>query len=340
MTDPLMLVDGASMWFRAFHALPEKLTAPDGRPVNAVRGFTDMLSALIRREQPGRVVVCLDRDWRPRFRVEVVPSYKAHRVAAGEPEREDAPPALGPQVPLILDLLAAAGIATAGADGCEADDVIGTLASRESSAPVVVVSGDRDLLQVVRDEPTPVRVLYVGRGLAKAELFGTEDVAERYGVLPRRSGPAYAELALLRGDPSDGLPGVPGIGEKTAARLLTEFGDLAALRAAVGTTAAERTEAETPTPETPTPETPTTETVTPQTKSALTARLRARLSQASDYLDAALPVVRVITDADVDLSRADTLPASPADPAALDRIAADLGIERVVERLTAALAGD
>lgn len=310
MTAQLMLIDGASLWYRAFHALPEKLTAPDGTPVNAVRGFTDMVSSLIRSERPGRAVVCLDRDWRPRFRVEAVPSYKAHRAVPGDPFREDAPPALGPQVPRILALLAAAGIAVAGADGCEADDVIGTLAHREGVDPVLVVSGDRDLLQVVRDRPTPVRVLYVGRGLAKAVHYGPAEVSAAYGVPEGRAGAAYAELALLRGDPSDGLPGVAGIGEKTAGRLLTEYGGVAALRAAADDPA-----------------------------TALTPRVRARLQEAAGYLDAALPVVRVRTDAAVDQDRDDALPAAPADPGALRALAGELGIGTVVDRLTGALAG-
>lgn len=314
MTAPMMLIDGASLWYRAFHALPEKLTAPDGAPVNAVRGFVDAVASLIVRERPGRVAVCLDRDWRPAFRVRAVPSYKAHRAVAGEPTREDAPAALGPQVPLILELLAAAGIATAGADDCEADDVIGTLADREAADRVVVVSGDRDLLQVVRDEPTRVEVLYTGRGLAKAEALGQAEVAATYGVPRDRAGGAYAELALLRGDPSDGLPGVPGIGEKTAARLLMRFGDIGAVRAAAH-----------------------------RHDSSMTPRTRSRIVEAADYLDAALPVVRVRTDASVEWPSAfawgDELPRSPADPSAFEALAGRLGIERVAQRLADALTG-
>ena len=111
---------------------------------------------------------------------------------------------------MLLELLDAAGIATAGADGYEADDVIGTLAAGERTDPVLAVSGDRDLMQIVRDEPVPVRLLYVGRGLAKAEHLGPVEVAAKYGVPAARAGEAYAEMAMLRGDPSDGLPGVPG----------------------------------------------------------------------------------------------------------------------------------
>ena len=309
---PLLLLDGASLWFRAYYALPESITAPDGRPVNAVRGFLDMISALIARTEPGRLAVCLDLDWRPQFRVDLVPSYKAHRVAETAPEvaeSEEVPETLTPQVDMIMDVLAALGIATAGADGLEADDVLGTLAARERQDPVVVVSGDRDLLQVAADEPNEVRVLYVGRGLAKAELFDPALVSERYGVPLHRAGAAYAELALLRGDASDGLPGVKGIGEKTASTLMLTYESVAALRAAA---------------------------LDPS--SDMAKGIRAKLANASDYLDAALPVVRVVTDADVVLSKSDEIPAEPVDVDTLNALAESLGIENAVARLVAALA--
>ncbi|MEK8071571.1 5'-3' exonuclease [Rhodococcoides navarretei] len=311
-TSPLLLLDGASLWFRAYYALPESITAPDGRPVNAVRGFLDMISALIARTEPGRLAVCLDLDWRPQFRVDLVPSYKAHRVAEAAPEvaeSEEVPETLTPQVDMIMDVLAALGIATAGADGLEADDVLGTLAARERRDPVVVVSGDRDLLQVAADEPNEVRVLYVGRGLAKAELFDPALVSERYGVPLHRAGEAYAELALLRGDASDGLPGVKGIGEKTASTLMLQYESVAALRAAA---------------------------LDPS--SDMAKGVRAKLANASDYLDAALPVVRVVTDADVVLSKSDEIPAEPVDVDALNALAEALGIENAVARLVAAMA--
>jgi 5'-3' exonuclease len=309
---PLLLLDGASLWFRAYYALPESITAPDGRPVNAVRGFLDMISALITRTEPSRLAVCLDLDWRPQFRVDLVPSYKAHRVADAAPdvaESEEVPETLTPQVDMIMDVLAALGIATAGAEGLEADDVLGTLAARERQDPVVVVSGDRDLLQVAADDPNEVRVLYVGRGLAKAELFDPALVSERYGVPLHRAGAAYAELALLRGDASDGLPGVKGIGEKTASTLMLQYESVAALRAAA---------------------------LDPE--SDMAKGIRAKLANASDYLDAALPVVRVVTDADVVLSRSDEIPAEPADLEALDKLAETLGIKNAVDRLVSAMA--
>ncbi len=314
MSDPVLLLDGASMWFRSYFGVPSSIKAPDGRPVNAVRGFFDSIATLVTRERPRRLVVCRDDDWRPQWRVDLVPSYKAHRVEEpqpdGIPDVEEVPDDLTPQVDMIMNLLDAFGIATAGAAGYEADDVLGTLATREQHDPVVVVSGDRDLVQLVRDEPVPaVRVLYIGRGLAKATKFGPMEVAEQYGVPIDRAGPAYAELALLRGDPSDGLPGVPGIGEKTAATLLARHGSLVGIQEA----------AQDP-------------------KSSLSKAHRAKLVAAADYMAAAEPVVRVATDAPVTLSGAtDELPLAAGDPARVAELAAAYGVTSSISRLQAAL---
>ncbi|MBP3084048.1 5'-3' exonuclease [Mycolicibacterium fortuitum] len=314
MSDPVLLLDGASMWFRSYFGVPSSIKAPDGRPVNAVRGFFDSIATLVTKERPRRLVVCRDDDWRPQWRVDLVPSYKAHRVEEprpdGIPDVEEVPDELTPQVEMIMQLLDAFGIATAGAPGFEADDVLGTLATRERHDPVVVVSGDRDLLQLVRDEPSPaVRVLYIGRGLAKATKFGPQEVAEQYGVPIDRAGPAYAELALLRGDPSDGLPGVAGIGEKTAAMLLARHGSLEGIQQA----------AQDP-------------------KSSLSKAHRAKLLAAVDYMAAAEPVVRVATDAPVKLSAAtDDLPLAANDPVRVADLAAAYGVSSSISRLQSAL---
>ncbi|MGB3323552.1 MAG: 5'-3' exonuclease [Mycolicibacterium fortuitum] len=314
MSDPVLLLDGASMWFRSYFGVPSSIKAPDGRPVNAVRGFFDSIATLVTKERPRRLVVCRDDDWRPQWRVDLVPSYKAHRVEEprpdGIPDVEEVPDELTPQVEMIMQLLDAFGIATAGALGFEADDVLGTLATREQHDPVVVVSGDRDLLQLVRDEPAPaVRVLYIGRGLAKATKFGPQEVAEQYGVPIDRAGPAYAELALLRGDPSDGLPGVAGIGEKTAATLLARHGSLEGIQQA----------AQDP-------------------KSSLSKAHRAKLLAAADYMAAAEPVVRVATDAPLKLSVAtDDLPLAANDPARVADLAAAYGVSSSISRLQSAL---
>ncbi|HEY8373335.1 MAG TPA: 5'-3' exonuclease [Pseudonocardiaceae bacterium] len=310
MDAPLVLLDAASLWFRAHFALPDSLRAPDGTPVNAVRGFADMVARVITDRRPGRLVACLDNDWRPEFRVRVLPSYKAHRVADATRGTEEVPDTLTPQLPIIAELLDAVGIASAEAVGHEADDVIGTLAHTEHSVPVEVVTGDRDLFQVVRDVPTPVRVVYVGRGMNKAEVYGPRELAERYGLPPERAGAGYADLAALRGDPSDGLPGVPGIGEKTAARLVSLFGSVEALTAALDD----------------------------PTDSRLTARQRKALSAARDYLTAAPQVVRVVTDAPVRLDRDDTVPARAADPERVAELQRRWNLGGAVDRLLAALA--
>lgn len=313
MPAPLLLLDGASMWFRSYFGVPSSIIAPDGRPVNAVRGFLDSMATVITQQRPKRIAVCLDLDWRPQFRVDLIPSYKAHRVAEpepdGEPDIEEVPDDLTPQVDMIMELLDAFGIPTAGAPGFEADDVLGTLAAQETTDPVVVVSGDRDLLQVVADDPVPIRVLYLGRGLAKATLFGPPEVAEHYGVPVERAGAAYAELALLRGDPSDGLPGVPGVGEKTAATLLAQHGSLYDIMAAAHDPA-----------------------------SKMAKGLRTKLLAAADYIDVAGSVVRVATDAPVTLSTpTDTLPLVAADPERTAGLATELGVGSSIARLQKAL---
>ncbi|WP_433299327.1 5'-3' exonuclease [Pseudonocardia sp. CA-142604] len=310
-----MLLDAASLYFRAYYGVPETITAPDGTPVNAVRGFTDMVARLITERRPTRLVACLDLDWRPAFRVEALPSYKAHRVP-GEPDvapaglPEEVPDTLAPQVPILLEVLAAAGIATAGAEGYEADDVIGTLAAGERTDAVLAVSGDRDLMQIVREEPVPVRLLYVGRGLAKAEHLGPAEVAAKYGVPVSRAGEAYAEMAMLRGDPSDGLPGVPGVGAKTAATLVGRFDSWAELVAAV----------------------------TDRSDARLSPPVRTKLAAAAPYLAVVEPVVRVAQDAPVRHDRPDALPGSPADPGRLAALTERWGLGGSVDRLLAALA--
>lgn len=313
VTAPLALLDAASLYFRSFFALPESMTAPDGTPVNAVRGFADTIARILTDRRPARLVACLDADWRPAFRVTALPSYKAHRVAepgANGPDVEEVPDTLTPQVPIITELLDAVGLATAEASGFEADDVIGTLAARERTDPVEVITGDRDLFQVVRAAPSPVSVVYVGKGWGKAEVLGPAEVAARYGVPVDTAGPAYADMAMLRGDPSDGLPGVAGIGEKTAAKLITRFGSVEALVAAARVDAQD-----------------------------VPAGVRAKLLAASDYLAAAPVVVRVATDADVVMSRDDTVPDRPADPDRVAELAQRWNLGGSVRRLLAALAG-
>jgi 5'-3' exonuclease len=297
-----MLLDAASLYFRAFYGVPTSVTSPDGRPVNAVRGFLDMTARLVTAYRPDALVACWDDDWRPDFRVQALPSYKAHRLAPGG--GEETPEELGPQVPVLVEVLAAAGIARVGAPGFEADDVIGTLASR-ARGPVDVVTGDRDLFQLV-DDARGIRVLYTARGIADIEVVDEAAVTARYGI-PGRS---YADFAVLRGDPSDGLPGVAGVGAKTAAALVSAFGDLDGIR-----TAAART-------------------VVP--RPPLTAAVLKKLHAAADYLDAA-PVVVAVERA-IDLPPVEgALPRRPADPEALAVLAERHGLQSPLGRLGAAL---
>jgi 5'-3' exonuclease len=297
-----MLLDAASLYFRAFYGVPTSVTTPDGRPINAVRGFLDMTARLLTAHGPDRLVACWDDDWRPAFRVEALPSYKAHRVATeGD---EEVPDDLSPQVPVLVEVLAAAGIDRVGAPGFEADDVIGTLATR-ARGPVDIVTGDRDLFQLV-DDDRGVRVLYTNRGIADIETVDEAAVAAKYGI----PGRAYADFAVLRGDPSDGLPGVAGVGAKTAAALISEFGDLAGIRAAAARTVV--------------------------AKPPLTAAVLKKLHAATDYLDRAPVVVAVATDIDMPAAEG-ALPRAPADPRALAELAERHGLQSSLSRLGAAL---
>ncbi|BEP15862.1 5'-3' exonuclease [Acidothermaceae bacterium B102] len=301
MADTLMLLDSASLYFRAFYGVPETVVAPDGTPVNAVRGLLDMISMLVGKYHPQRLVACMDADWRPSFRVAAVPSYKAHRVApAGG---EEVPDTLGPQVPVLQAVLAAVGIAQLGVAGHEADDVIGTLATVHDG-PVDIVTGDRDLFQLVRDDQ-PVRVLYTAKGMRDLPAIDEAEVSRRYGI-PGRS---YADFALLRGDPSDGLPGVPGVGDKTAAGIISRYGSVAALLEALD--------------QPPEP--------------GLSPSVRAKLVGARDYLVAARPVVDVVRDLPVPAGLDDLLPTQAADPDALVTLSERWGLDSPLNRLLTVL---
>jgi 5'-3' exonuclease len=301
----LMLLDSASLYFRAFFGVPDQRRDTSEPPTNAVRGFLDMIATLVTAHRPTHLVACWDNDWRPQFRVDAIPTYKAHRLADGSGHEEEVPEALTPQVPLIRDALAAVGIARVGADGYEADVVIGTLVHQAAGRiPVDVVTGDRDLFQLV-DDAAGVRVLYTGKGgVREPDLVDEAFLSARYDVA---SGRAYADLAVLRGDASDGLPGVAGIGEKTAAKLIARYGDLASLRAAV-------------------------DGGDPEIKGAQ----RVRLEAGAAYLDVAPMVVKVAHDAPVpEVSAA--LPREVADPDLLGRLADDYGLTNPFKRVLTAL---
>ena len=310
----LLLLDTASLYFRAFYGVPDSLKAPDGRPVNAVRGLLDFIAHLVQTYAPSHLACCWDNDWRPAWRVELIPSYKAHRVAGGgdavvaemasTTAGETAPDALAAQVPMILDALAALGIAVVGLDHYEADDVIGTLATT-SPMPTDVVTGDRDLFQLV-DDAKPVRVLYIARGVGKHEVVDDAWMRAKYGI----PAAAYVDYATLRGDASDGLPGVAGIGEKTAASLLTSYGDLGGILEAAS-----------------------------RPVSPIAGGIRAKLGAAIDYLAVAPTVVAVARDLALDVTWDDlVLPAQPASPERFAELTEQLGLSGSATRVLASLA--
>jgi 5'-3' exonuclease len=293
-----MLLDTASLYYRAFYGMPETVTAPDGTPVNAVRGLLDTIARLVRDRRPARLVACLDADWRPAFRTKAIPSYKAHRA---EPDgTEQTPPGLAVQIPLITQVLTAAGVALAEYPGYEADDVIATLAAR-ATRPVDVVTGDRDLFQLV-DDSRQVSVLYTIRGLARLEVVDEAAVSAKYDI----PGRAYADFAVLRGDPSDGLPGVPGIGEKTAAALIRAFGDVDGITRALDLG-----------------------------HGGFPPGTRKKLEKARDYLAVAPDVVAVATDVPLAADDAGALPTRPPEEDLLTEIGAALGLGSSLARFRA-----
>ncbi|MDF9717918.1 5'-3' exonuclease [Nocardioides sp. ChNu-99] len=299
-----MLLDTASLYFRAFFGVPDSMRAPDGTPVNAVRGLMDFVTRLVGEYEPTHLACCWDDDWRPQWRVDLLPTYKAHRVVEvreADPDVEEVPDPLELQVPVIREVLAAWGLPVVGAPEHEADDVIGTLATG-AGMPVDVVTGDRDLFQLV-DDAAQVRVLYTARGVGRHERVTEDVVREKYGVRADQ----YADFATLRGDASDGLPGVKGAGDKTAATLLGRFGDIAGIRAAAADPASD-----------------------------MAPGVRAKVAAASDYLDVAPQVVAVVRDLpvrDVDLR----IPGSTFDADAAAALTERWDLGTSAERLTAAL---
>jgi len=300
MPGRLLLLDTASLYYRAFFGIPDSLKAPDGTVVNALRGMIDFAATLVGREddRPSDVVACWDDDWRPRWRVDLVPSYKTQRLAEGSSDVEETPDALAPQVPLIAEALTLAGIPVIGAADAEADDVIGTLASTWGG-PVDVVTGDRDLFQLV-DDARGVRVLYTARGVAKLDTVDAAWIRTKYGI----DASTYVDFAVMRGDASDGLPGVAGIGEKTAAALVEEFGDLDGILAAAEDAA-----------------------------SSIKPRPRQSLLDSREYVDAARTVVAVRRDLDVAVPS----PRPQPDRDGLLAFGERWGVSSPVERLLAQL---
>ncbi|HSN34879.1 MAG TPA: 5'-3' exonuclease [Arthrobacter sp.] len=308
MPHRLMLLDTASLYFRAFYGVPDTIRRADGTPVNAVRGLLDMIARLTTDYDATHLVACWDDDWRPQWRVDLIPSYKSHRVAeevVAGPDVEVVPGALEAQIPMIRRVLELAGLAVVGEPGHEADDVVGTYASH-AQLPVDVVTGDRDLFQVV-DDGRQVRVIYTARGMKNLEVLTDAVVVEKYRVLPGQ----YADYATLRGDTSDGLPGVAGIGEKTASSLLGEYGTLDGLLAAAA-----------------------------DPGSGLSVAVRSKLAAATDYLAVAPAVVNVVRDLKLptlERAGAQLRPVAGDSRAELERLATEWNLGGSVTRLLEAL---
>ena len=305
VTGRLMLLDTAALYFRGFYGVPDTVRAPDGTPVNAVRGLLDIIARLVTDYEPEQLVACWDDDWRPKWRVELIPSYKAHRVARAVPggvDVEEVPELLVTQVPIIRQILDTLGIAIVGAPGYEADDVIGSLAT-QATVPVDIVTSDRDLLQLV-DDASDVRVISTAKGMSNLEVVTDAVVETKYGITPRQ----YADFAVMRGDPSDGLPGVAGVGEKTAAGLLGEFGDLDGIIEAAN-----------------------------DTDTPLSPAVRARLLAASEYLAVAPRVVEVARDLTFEGSDARIRPLDDARLAAARELSTRWALGGSLERALRAL---
>jgi 5'-3' exonuclease len=281
----LLLVDYSSLLYRAYFSMAEDV------PAHAVHGFLNMLARVVGDRKPARLAVAVDEDWRPAFRVDAIPSYKTHRLAEETDETDD----VAPQEMIGRHVLASMGIAVVGALGFEADDVIATLAAREPG-PIEILSGDRDVFALVRDPD--VRVLYPARGVRDLEIVDEAAITRRYGI----PGRAYGDFALLRGDPSDGLPGVRGIGEKTAAALIAAHGSLDALLAAT----------------------------------TLAPAVARKLAEGRAYLTAARQVVPPVRDLALAPTTLD-VPAAPADAESLGALAEEWQLAAAIARLQRAL---
>jgi len=295
----LLLIDSASLWYRAYYGMPDTLVSPTGEPVNAIRGFLDMTARLITQYQPTRMVACLEGDWRPTWRTDLFPAYKANRV--DESGEEEEPDTLGPQIPVLLDLLDEFMIPIVGVDDYEADDLIATY-SKNEAGPTYIVSGDRDLFQLV-DDKRKVKVIYLAKGFSQQEVVDRAWITAKYGI----PGERYALFAMIRGDASDGLPGVRGIGEKGAAVIANNFSTIEDALAAAHAD-----------------------------DDRLTPLLRKRLIEGSDYIKIAPTLVHCALD--VPLPKMSlNLPKAPTDLSEIYSIKDEYGLGASVDRLISAL---
>jgi 5'-3' exonuclease len=296
----LMLLDSASLWYRAYYGMPDTLLAPDGTPVNAIRGYLDMTARLIGMYSPNRIVACIEGDWRPSWRVDIFPDYKANRLEE-DGEGEEEPDLLTPQIPILLDLLDEFGIPMVGVDDYEADDVMATFAVKEPG-PTRIVTGDRDLFQLV-DDKRDVKVVYLAKGLSQHDLVDKAWISRKYAI----PGDRYALFAMFRGDPSDGLPGVKGIGEKGAALIANNFADVAEAQRGAR-----------------------------EAHPSLKPALAKKIIEGADYLKIAPTLVNCARD--VALPQLDiSMPSKPADLSKIYEIKERYGLGASVDRLISAL---
>ena len=296
----LMLLDSASLWYRAYYGMPDSMLAPDGTPVNAIRGYLDMTARLVGIYKPNRIVACLDGDWRPSWRVDIFPEYKANRLEE-DSEEEVEPETLTPQIPILLDILDLFGIPVVGVDDYEADDVMATYAEIEPG-PIRIVTGDRDLFQMV-DDKRDIKVVYLAKGISQHDLVDVKYVSDKYAI----PGDRYDLFAMFRGDPSDGLPGVKGIGEKGAAVIANNFATVEDALAAAH-----------------------------EAHASLPPALAKKIIAGAEYLSIAPKLVRVARDAPlpkVDLA----MPKAPADLSKLYQMKDQYGLGASIDRLIAAL---
>ena len=295
----LLLIDSASLWYRAYYGMPDSMVSPSGEPVNAIRGFLDMTARLISQYQPERIVACLEGDWRPTWRTDLFPGYKANRV--DEDGDEEEPDTLGPQIPILLDLLDLLQIPMVGVDNYEADDLIATF-SKNEEGPIYIVTGDRDLFQLV-DDKRKVKVIYLAKGFSQQEVVDLQWISNKYEI----PGDRYALFAMIRGDASDGLPGVRGIGEKGAAVIANNFASIEdALEAAKND------------------------------DDRLTPLLRKRLIEGSEYIKIAPTLVHCALDVPLPQMNI-SIPKAPSDLSEIYQMKESYGLGASVDRLIAAL---
>jgi 5'-3' exonuclease len=279
--------------------MPDTLVSPSGLQVNAIRGYLDMTSKLINLYKPNRIVACLEGDWRPSWRVELFPDYKMNRL--DESGEEEEPDTLSPQIPILLDLLEALGFPMLGVDDYEADDLMATFAVNQPG-PVRIVTGDRDLFQLV-DDKRDVKVVYLAKGIANHDLVDLNWIEQKYEI----PGDRYGLFAMIRGDASDGLPGIKGIGEKGAASIAKQFTNLhEVMKAAIND------------------------------DERLTANIRKKLLESAEYARIAPKLVGCATDVSIPEMKID-LPNKPLDTQKIQDIKEEFGLGTSVDRIMNAL---